>query len=115
MKAYNPEKNYKSRWLARQEYVHCSDAAAESSIINLLYDIVEKYPIEKIKHDKENYPNSIDMTQVIYMSNNFYPNAFDPIVISQNSELKDGQHRLELAKMFGWKYIDVFVEKIHNK
>jgi hypothetical protein len=111
MKAYNSEKHYKSRWLMGQEYVHCSDAVKGSTILNLLYEIVEKYPIEKIKHDKDNYPNPIDLAQVLYMSNNFYPYAFEPITINKNSELKDGQHRLELAKWFGWKYIDVCIEK----
>lgn len=110
MKAYDSNKTYKSRWLTNQNYIPCSDALWGDTA-KQIYNIVEKFPIAKIKYDKENYPNELKLSKIMYMYDNFYPFAFDPITIDENSELKDGQHRLELAKWFGWKFIDVFVEK----
>jgi hypothetical protein len=110
MKSYNPDKIYKPDWLKSQHYIHSSDVAL-GTCTKLLYDLVEKYPIAKIKHNKKNYFNQLDNNEVLYLCNNFYPFAFEPIVINKQSELKDGQHRLELAKWCGWEFIDVFVEK----
>jgi hypothetical protein len=110
MKKYPSDKVYKACWLTGKKYVHCSNVLM-GGVTDQLYDVVEKYPIAKIKHDKEKYPNPVDIREVFDICYNFHPFAFEPIVISRSDELKDGQHRLEVAKWFGWEFIDVFVEK----
>ena len=110
MKSYDCDKTYKVRWLVSKSYLDSSDALW-GGYQQKIFDLVEKYPISKIKYDKENYPNPINIAVVSRMHRNFYPYAFTPIIINSKSELIDGQHRLELASWFGWEFIDVLVMK----
>ena len=102
MKSYPPEKNYSSRWLAGQHYVHSSDALS-GGILGALYEPVEKYP------------NPLFLPEVQYICYHFHPFDFSSITINKESELTDGQHRLTVANYFGWEYIDVWVEKDLNE
>ncbi len=71
----------------------------------------DKFPIEEIKIDKKyfSFPNSVREGDVNYMINNFCLEGWEPIMISKNYFLTDGQHRLEAAKRMGLKYIDVII------
>lgn len=108
MKTYNSEESKSIHWLKRQKYIESSDSLGTVSILN--WKLESKVPIDQIKHDKDNYPNELDLAEVIYMMDNFYPFGFHPIRVDKNFNLKDGQHRLKLAKMVGIKFIDVWVE-----
>lgn len=107
MKTYDSNEIKKWSWLKRQEYIPSSDASGDSSQAG--FKIIEKYPIEKIIHDKKNYPNKLFMGQVLEMIDEFYPFGFDPIMINNKKELLDGQHRLKFAELCGLKFIDVWI------
>ena len=107
-------KNYKSdeikswNWIKRQNYIPASDAIGNGSIAG--WKLVEKFPIDKIKHNPKIYSNKVLAHQVIEMIEEFFPFGFYPIRINKNGELQDGLHRLTFAKMACLKFIDVFVE-----
>lgn len=108
MKSYHVEEIRSWNWCKRQEYIPSSDSLGDGSSIG--WKLIEKYPIAKIKFDKDNYPNAINNHQVLEMVDEFYPFAFHPIRINKESYLVDGQHRLKFAHLCCLKYIDVFVE-----
>lgn len=75
------------------------------------YTVMEKFPIETIKFDKQllAYANDVNIYDVVYILMNFDVNAWEPIHINEDNYLLDGQHRLRVAKDLCLKYIDVIV------
>jgi hypothetical protein len=73
---------------------------------------VDRVPIRKIKIEKSllAYPNEVDKQEVRYMLANFDNKVWIPVLVNQNFNLLDGQHRLAVAKRMRLKYIDVIVE-----
>jgi hypothetical protein len=73
---------------------------------------VDRVPIRKIKIEKSllAYPNEVDNQEVQYMLANFDSTVWIPVLVNQNFNLLDGQHRLAVAKRMHLKYIDVIVE-----
>lgn len=69
------------------------------------WQLIEKYPIERIIYNQDDYPNPINLRQVFDMIEEFYP-----IRINKDGNLLDGQHRLKFAQLCCLKFIDVFVE-----
>lgn len=108
MKTYNSEELKSIHWLKRQKYIESSDSLGDGSTMQ--WQLKSKVPIDTINIDSNNYPNQLDLAEVIYMMDNFYPSGFHPIRVDKEFNLKDGQHRLKLAKMVGIKFIDVWVE-----
>lgn len=72
----------------------------------------DKVSIEKIKIDRKlfSFDNPVDKKAVFYTMANFSKDIWMPITINKDYYLLDGQHRLEVAKLFGLNYIDVIVE-----
>jgi hypothetical protein len=108
MRNYQSDKAKSWHWVKRQEYIPASDALGNCEILG--WKLIEKFPIDKIKYDPNNYPNKLDLAQVLDMTNEFFPFGFYPIRIDKKGNLKDGLHRLTFAKWSCLKYIDVFVE-----
>lgn len=108
MKTYHSDESKSIHWLKRQKYIESSDSLGDGSA--LCWQFFPKIPIDKIKHDPSKYPNQLDLAEVIYMMDNFYPSGFHPIRVDKDFNLKDGQHRLKFAKMVGLQFIDVWVE-----
>lgn len=108
MKTYNSDEVKSWNWVRRRDYIPASDAIGDGSILN--WKVVEKFSIKNIKHNPDNYPNQVDMGDVLDLMYNFHPFGFYPIRIDKNGELKDGLHRYTFAKMACLKFIDVFVE-----
>ena len=71
-----------------------------------------KFPIEEIKIDKSlfAYQNEVSTSDVLYMLMHFDRDAWAPISLNKEHCLKDGQHRLELARQMGLLYLDVIIE-----
>ena len=109
MKTYPSNQTLKWSFLKRQDYLESSDAIGDGSSGGL--SLICKFPIDKIKFDSTKYPNCLKLSQVIEMIDEFYPFGFYPILIDEEDNLKDGQHRLKLAELCGWKFIDVWVKK----
>ena len=55
------------------------------------------------------YANPVDMAEVTRIIFDFFQEAWEPIHISPDSFLLDGQHRLKAAEKMGLRYIDVIV------
>lgn len=74
---------------------------------------IDKVRIKKIKIDKSlfDFQNEVDEEQVSYMIENFEEEVWQPIHVNHDYYLLDGQHRLNLARRTGMKYIDVIMEK----
>lgn len=108
MKAYDSNETRKWSWLKRQEYIPSSDSLGDGSQIG--WKLIEKFPIEKIIHDKLSYPNKIVLNDVLAMIDEFYPFGFVPIRIDPERKLLDGQHRLKFAQLCGLKFIDVWID-----
>ncbi len=70
MKTYDSNETKKWSWLKRQEYIPSSDACGDGSQVG--WKLIEKFPIEKIIYDKNNYPNKLLMGQVLEMIDEFY-------------------------------------------
>lgn len=70
-----------------------------------------RYPIKKIKIDKSlfDYQNELSQSDVLYMLINFDREAWMPILLNKDYYLRDGQHRLEVAKQMGLSFIDVII------
>lgn len=64
--------------------------------------------IEEIKRKK--LMNEVCGGDVLYMLLNFSKDVWMPITLDEKNFLIDGQHRLELAKQMGLKYIDVVIQ-----
>lgn len=77
------------------------------------FTFVEKVPLSKIKIDKSffAYQNDVSCSRVDFIIKNFDIDFWMPILINPNYFLLDGQHRLQVAKKLGLKYIDVVIEK----
>lgn len=109
MKSYSDNEVLKWSWLKRQNYLPSSDSIGDGSLLG--WKLLEKFPIDNIKHNQKEYPNSISMNQVIEMIEDFHPFGFYPIRIDSNFNLKDGQHRLKFAQLCNFKFIDVWIEE----
>jgi hypothetical protein len=108
MKSYKDDEIKNWNWLKCQLYIQGSDAVGNGELIG--WKLVEKFLIENILFNPENYPNPLSMSDVLEMINEFHPFGFYPIRINQRKELLDGQHRLKFAQLCGLKYIDVWIE-----
>jgi hypothetical protein len=108
MKTYDSNIILKWNWLKKQEYIDSSDSLGDAS--NIGWELVEKYPIESIIYEPNEYPNKLELNNVIDMVNEFYPFGFVPIRIDKKSKLLDGLHRLKFAQLCGFKYIDVWID-----
>ncbi len=102
-KIYIPSKNY-----CKEMYINYAKHDPEWDWIP-----INKVPIKKIKVKRElfDYPNEVEEDEVTYMVNNFYENAWEPIIVNEDYFLLDGQHRLRLAFRIGLKYIDLIMRK----
>jgi hypothetical protein len=107
MKTYKDDEIKSWHWCKRQEYIPSSDSIGDGSIVG--WKLVEKYPIERIIYNQDDYPNPINHRQVVEMVEEFYPFGFHPIRINKDQVLVDGQHRLKFDKLCCLKFIDVFV------
>ncbi len=108
MRTYDSNETRALKWLRKQKYIHSSDAIGNGDVAG--WKLVEKFPIEKIVHDVTNYPNQISMMEVDYMLKDFYPFGFYPIRLNKDYLLVDGQHRLKVAEICGFEFIDVWIE-----
>lgn len=108
MKSYKDTEVKNWNWCKRQEYIHSSDSLSNGS--SIAWKLIEKFPINKIQYNQDNYPNPINLHQVLEMIYEFYPFAFHPIKINKEGILVYGQHRLKFAQLCCLKFIDVFVE-----
>jgi hypothetical protein len=108
MKNYKYDESKSWNWVVRQQYIPASDAIGDGSLLG--WKLVEKFLVDNIKYDAASYPNEVSMRQVLEMMEDFHPFGFYPIRINQKNELRDGLHRLTIAKMACLKYIDVFIE-----
>jgi hypothetical protein len=77
-----------------------------------MYELKEKVPIEDIKIDKNRFSNANPIYEgtVQTIIDNFDVDQFNPITIDREGYLRDGQHRLEVAKRKGLKYIDAVID-----
>jgi hypothetical protein len=78
------------------------------------YNYIKKFPISEIKRKK--LINEVDRNEVLHMLENFYKDAWEPVMLDKENFLIDGQHRLEFAMLKGLKYIDVIIldEEVMN-
>ena len=78
---------------------------------------VEKVPLSKIKIDKSlfSFQNEVDPQQVDFIANNFDIDFWMPIRVDPDYFLLDGQHRLQVARRLGLKYIDVVIDNEREK
>jgi hypothetical protein len=78
---------------------------------------VEKVPLSKIKIDKSlfSFQNEVDPEHVNFMAKNFDIDFWMPIIVTPDYFLLDGQHRLQVAKKLGLKYIDVVIDSEHKQ
>jgi hypothetical protein len=107
MKHYDSNEIKSVIWLKRQKYLHTSDVFGNRAEVG--YKLIEKFPINQIKHNPATYPNQLNLSEVIYMMYEFYPSGYHPLCIDGDNNLLDGQHRLKLAEMCCIDYVDVWV------
>ena len=76
------------------------------------FTFVEKVPLSKIKIDKNlfSWQNKVSLSRVNFIVENFDIDFWMPILISPNYFLLDGQHRLQVARKLGLKYIDAVID-----
>ena len=78
------------------------------------FTFVRKVPLSKIKIDKSlfSWQNEVDPSQVDFIVKNFDVDFWMPILVNSDYFLLDGQHRLQVAKRLGLKYIDVVIDDL---
>jgi len=108
MKQYNQNDKRNWAWLKRQKYIESSDAIGTGS--NVGFELIEKFPIKKVKYNPSFFANHLNIKNVIAMIDEFYPFGFFPIRLDENFNLLDGQHRLKFAELCGLEYLDVWIE-----
>jgi hypothetical protein len=83
----------------------------ETFVKQPFFTLVERVPLSKIRIDKSlfSFQNNIDPSQVDFIVNNFDIDFWMPITVNPEYYLLDGQHRLQVAKKMGLKYIDVVI------
>lgn len=92
------------------EYVEYSDDQL-IDYLSIGWNLKTKIPITDIKYNHENFPNKLNIDEVEYISKNFYPFAWSPVLVDENMNLIDGQHRFYMARNFvGLKYLDVYIQ-----
>lgn len=98
-----------------QDYLPCPPWMLDLKTFNgftndskLWWKGITKVPIKAIK-EPNIYPNEIEPQSICYILSNFYPEAWEPVMVDDNFFLRDGQHRLEVARRLGLKYIDVIL------
>jgi hypothetical protein len=71
-----------------------------------------RIPLENIRVDKSRmeFPNDVSMDNVEDIVEYFDIDFWYPIVIDKESYLVDGQHRLEIARRVGLKYLDAVIQ-----
>lgn len=85
----------------------------ESTQLEKSFTFVEKVPLSKIKIDKRlfSFPNDVSPSFVDFIVENFDIDFWMPILVNPDFFLLDGQHRLQVAKKLGLKYVDVAIVK----
>jgi hypothetical protein len=75
------------------------------------FTLVERVPLINVKIDKKffSWPNEVDFEQVDFIIKNFDQDFWMPIMVNKDYFLLDGQHRLQVAKQLGLKFIDVVI------
>lgn len=73
----------------------------------------EKVAIKDIKIDRSLFAwdNPVYPEQVEFLVTNFNREFWSPVIVNPEIYLLDGQHRLEVARRFGLKYIDIVIEQ----
>jgi hypothetical protein len=81
-----------------------------------IFKPTNKVPVSKIKIDKKqlSYANEISKNCVVEIINNFHIEGWEPIFISPDYYLIDGQHRLAAARKMKLKFIDVVIIDNHK-
>lgn len=81
------------------------------------FTFVERVPLEKIKIDKSlfSWQNEVDPVQVTFITENFDEDFWMPITVNPDYYLLDGQHRLQVARNLGLKYIDIVINGEREK
>ena len=76
------------------------------------FTFIEKVPLSKIKIDNRlfSWQNEVDHSRVDFIVKNFNLDFWMPILINSDYFLLDGQHRLQVAKKLGLKYIDAVID-----
>lgn len=95
-----------------KNYIPCDNCFKITSLYKdypEVFKSIEKYPINKIKVDKRKleYANDVRESDVDLIVSEFLHEAWEPIFISEEGFLLDGQHRLAAAKKMKLKYLDV--------
>lgn len=95
-----------------KDYIACDNCFKRTSLYKAYPEIfksIEKYPINKIKVDKRklSYANDVREKDVDIIVSEFLLEAWEPIFISEEGYLIDGQHRLAAARKMKLKYLDV--------
>lgn len=95
-----------------KNYIPCDNCFKITSLYRTYPEIfksIEKYPINRIKVDRKKlaYANDLRESDVDLIVSEFLYEAWEPIFISEEGFLLDGQHRLAAAKKMKLKYLDV--------
>ena len=85
----------------------------KNSTLEKSFTFVEKVPLSKIKIDKSlfSFQNDVSRSFVDFIVENFDKDFWMPILVNADFFLLDGQHRFQVAKKLGLKYIDVAIVK----
>jgi hypothetical protein len=85
----------------------------KSASLEKSFTFAEKVPLSKIKIDKSlfSFQNNVNPSFVDFIVENFDRDFWMPILVNADFFLLDGQHRLQVAKKLGLKYIDVAIVK----
>lgn len=77
------------------------------------FTFVEKVPLSRIKIDKRlfSFQNDVSASFVNFIVENFDKDFWMPVLVNADFFLLDGQHRIQVAKKLGLKYIDVAIVK----
>ena len=96
----------------QKDYIPCAELwMSMTAFESDMFTPKRKLPIEQIQFDVRvlAYPNNVNFDHVENIVANFDALGWTPIFINPDNYLIDGQHRLEVAKRFGLKFIDVVV------
>lgn len=96
------------------KYIPCQTFFMDSWTMKENPDIFKptlRFPIKKIIIDKSklSFPNPVIKENVDNIVNEFYLDAWEPVWITPDYYLVDGQHRIEVAKRIKLEYMDVII------
>jgi len=96
--------------MKRAHYIKSAGDWGNSYVIksNNCFRFLERISISRIKRRKK-YRNKPSLQEVNRIVLDFYPDAWEPVMINERFFLIDGQHRLLAARKLGLSYIDVIV------